>query len=116
MHGDFVPWNLREAPGGELWLLDWEDAGWAPPSADLLRYAVAFHSIKERRSDSIVRSVRGSLPRISSEAIAEAASFWTVHPNLQRPARIASASRRQKEDFARLHAEYESFTVLSGVR
>ena len=28
MHGDLVPWNLREDERGQLWLLDWEDAGW----------------------------------------------------------------------------------------
>ena len=23
-----LPWNLREDPTGQLWLIDWEDAGW----------------------------------------------------------------------------------------
>ena len=27
IHGDYVPWNLREDDRGQLWLLDWEDAG-----------------------------------------------------------------------------------------
>lgn len=37
MHGDFTPWNLRDS-GGRLLLIDWEDAGWGPPSADLVLY------------------------------------------------------------------------------
>ena len=34
MHGDFTPWNLRERRDGSLFLIDWEDATWAPPGAD----------------------------------------------------------------------------------
>jgi thiamine kinase-like enzyme len=33
MHGDLTAWNLRRA-GGDLWLVDWEDAGFGPPGAD----------------------------------------------------------------------------------
>ena len=32
-HGDLTPWNLRRSHRG-TWLIDWEDAGWAPPGAD----------------------------------------------------------------------------------
>ena len=45
IHGDYVPWNLREDDRGQLWLLDWEDAQWGPPIADLVRYVVAYHSL-----------------------------------------------------------------------
>jgi hypothetical protein len=113
MHGDFVPWNLREAPDGVLWLLDWEDSGWAPPSSDLLRYAVAFFSIHERRPELVVQAVRASMPWLSATVVMEAASFWTLHPNLQRPARVSAASKRQREDSERLHAESASFTALA---
>lgn len=34
-HGDLAPWNLRRG-SGHTWLIDWEDAGWAPPGADEL--------------------------------------------------------------------------------
>lgn len=37
-HGDLTPWNLRRA-GGQTWLIDWEDAGWAPPHADEVYFA-----------------------------------------------------------------------------
>ena len=32
-HRDLTPWNLRRG-GGTTWLIDWEDAGIAPPHAD----------------------------------------------------------------------------------
>ena len=38
MHGDFAPWNLRQLRGGSLVLVDWENAGWAPPRADEVFY------------------------------------------------------------------------------
>jgi thymidylate kinase len=38
MHGDFAPWNLRRVEGGGLVLIDWERAGWGPPSADRVLY------------------------------------------------------------------------------
>ncbi|MBO2446990.1 phosphotransferase [Actinomadura barringtoniae] len=34
MHGDLTPWNLRKCGPGLPWLIDWEDASWAPPGAD----------------------------------------------------------------------------------
>lgn len=40
MHGDLAPWNLR-ALGGRLFLIDWEDVGWAPPGTDELYYRAA---------------------------------------------------------------------------
>jgi aminoglycoside phosphotransferase (APT) family kinase protein len=38
MHGDLTPWNLRQRTDGTLFLIDWEDAGWAPPGADEVYY------------------------------------------------------------------------------
>ena len=34
-HGDLTPWNLRHGRG-TTWLIDWEDAGMAPPHADAI--------------------------------------------------------------------------------
>ncbi len=34
MHGDFTVWNLRCIGRRRPWLLDWEDAAWAPRGAD----------------------------------------------------------------------------------
>jgi Phosphotransferase enzyme family len=114
MHGDFVPWNLREARDGTLWLLDWEDAAWGPPSADLVRYAVAYHSIHERRAEHILRAVRGTLDWLGPADITEAASFWTRHHNVQRPHEPAPTDKSQRKDAARLYAESQAFRLLAG--
>lgn len=61
MHGDLTPWNLRDA-GGRLILVDWEDAGWGPPRADLVLY----------------RAVEAALGggRRAVEGAGEAIAFW----------------------------------------
>ena len=115
MHGDFVPWNLREDRGGTLWLLDWEDAGWGPPYADLVRYAVAHHSIRHPRAPGIARTVRRAFPNVSAEAMAEAAAFWTRHPNLRRPDSVSMLSKGQIGDFARSRIEYDALVLLAQV-
>lgn len=38
MHGDLTAWNLRRSGRGLPWLIDWEDASWAPPGADVVYY------------------------------------------------------------------------------
>lgn len=38
MHGDLTPWNLRQIRDGGLVLVDWEEARWGPPNADLVLY------------------------------------------------------------------------------
>ena len=35
-HGDFAPWNVRTELSGRVWVIDWEDASYAPPGADRL--------------------------------------------------------------------------------
>ena len=37
-HGDLTPWNLRRSSTG-TWLIDWEDACWAPPGTDRIYFA-----------------------------------------------------------------------------
>jgi hypothetical protein len=37
-HGDLTPWNLRRSNTG-TWLIDWEDARWAPPGTDEVYFA-----------------------------------------------------------------------------
>jgi hypothetical protein len=113
MHGDFVPWNLREDRDGALWLRDWEDAGWAPPYADLVRYAVAHHSIRHPRARVIARTVRRAFPDVSAEAMAEAAAFWTRHPNLRRPDSVSMLSKGQAGDVARSRIEYDALVQLA---
>lgn len=41
MHGDLTPWNLRRTRGRVPWLIDWEDAAWAPPGADEVYFRAA---------------------------------------------------------------------------
>jgi hypothetical protein len=61
MHGDFTPWNLRTVGLRQLWLLDWDDAGWGPPDADLAYY------------EATNAAVRGGRPgQVSGESVA----FW----------------------------------------
>ena len=53
MHGDFTPWNLRLIPGRVLFLLDWEDAGWGPPGADVVRYEASRATLRDTRAKAI---------------------------------------------------------------
>jgi hypothetical protein len=48
MHGDFTPWNLRQLRGGALVLVDWENAGWAPPGADEVFYRATWAALRHR--------------------------------------------------------------------
>jgi hypothetical protein len=43
-HGDFSPWNLRTELTGTVRVIDWEDAGFAPPATDLLYGALTAHA------------------------------------------------------------------------
>jgi hypothetical protein len=51
MHGDFTPWNLRQRADGSLFLIDWEDAAWAPPGADEVYYRAVESAVAGRRFD-----------------------------------------------------------------
>ena len=44
VHGDLVPWNLRTS-GSALYLLDWEQAAWAPPGTDEVYYRAASSAV-----------------------------------------------------------------------
>ena len=43
-HGDFSPWNLRTELSGTVWVIDWEDVGFAPPGVDLLYGSLTAHT------------------------------------------------------------------------
>lgn len=43
-HGDLSPWNLRTSIRGTVWVIDWEDAAWAPPGVDLLYGDLTAHT------------------------------------------------------------------------
>src|SRR6266571_95570 len=51
MHGDFAPWNLRQLRGESLILIDWEEAGWAPPGADEVFYHATRAALGHRLTD-----------------------------------------------------------------
>jgi aminoglycoside phosphotransferase (APT) family kinase protein len=114
MHGDFVPWNLREDRTGTLWLLDWEDAGWGPPYADVVRYAAAYQSISTAEPDQMANRIRAAFPRVPADGIAEAALFWTRHANLEQPPAPAELSAGQTADFRRSRREYDALTRVAG--
>ena len=40
-HGSLTPLNLRQASDGSLWLVDWDEAGWAPHRYDEIRYWIS---------------------------------------------------------------------------
>lgn len=63
-HGDLTAWNLRRTNLG-TWLIDWEDAEWAPPGADRVYWAVT--------SQTLRRSTRR--PAVV-DAFPEAAAHW----------------------------------------
>ena len=67
MHGDLTPWNLRQRRDGTCFLIDWEDAAWAPPGADEVYY----------RATTLV--LRNSPLRSWSAQGREAADFWQGH-------------------------------------
>jgi len=46
-HGDLTAWNLRRTDLGR-WLIDWEDAGWAPPGTDRVYWSVVDQSLRRR--------------------------------------------------------------------
>jgi hypothetical protein len=113
MHGDLVPWNLREDHEGHLWLLDWEDAGWGPPLADVVRYIVAQHSLQGSSAEAIAAAVRTALAGESPAAIGEAAVFWLHHRNF-RPLRGQQHWPRQKlREAARRASEVGAFRLLA---
>lgn len=65
MHGDLTAWNLRMCGRGLPWLIDWEDAAWAPPHADLVYYRAT--------ASAALGAPLGTLP----PDVSEAAAFWT---------------------------------------
>jgi glycosyltransferase involved in cell wall biosynthesis len=111
LHGDFVPWNLRESTGGRLWLVDWEDAGWGPPLADAVRYLVADCSLKGTSPLETSRVIQQTFDKDSID-LEEVATFWLQHRNFQ-PDHGERELRRQKaRDAARGAREIQAFRIM----
>ena len=115
MHGDFVPWNLREDSQGQLWLLDWEDVGWGPPLADFVRYVVAYYSLGGTSPARIAATVGQAVGPESLPALAEVASFWLSHRNIDPEDSSANVTRRRAKDSARAAREIAAFRVIGAL-
>jgi glycosyltransferase involved in cell wall biosynthesis len=113
MHGDLVPWNLREDDRGKLWLMDWEDAAWGPPLADFVRFIVAYNSLGWDSPSRIASRVKAILASESAEALHEVATFWLKHPNLQPAQNTQNWPRRKAKDAARAGLEFATFSALA---
>jgi glycosyltransferase involved in cell wall biosynthesis len=113
MHGDLVPWNLREDGRGQMWLMDWEDAGWGPPLADVLRFVVAYQSLAPSSPERIAARVREILAAEPAQAIQEAARFWGQHRNLRPVQPAPDLPRQLARDFARGGRERAAFAALA---
>jgi aminoglycoside phosphotransferase (APT) family kinase protein len=113
IHGDYVPWNLREDDEGQLWLLDWEDSRWGPPLADLVRYVVAYYSLGSSSAERIARAVREVVGPVPDTALLEVAAFWLSHENLQIDQQAGTQTRGQVKDAARAAREVAAFRVLA---
>jgi hypothetical protein len=113
MHGDFVPWNLREDSLGQLWLLDWEDAGWGPPFADFVRYVVAYHSLGWTRPASIADIVAQTVGLASLPALHGGGLLTGRHiRNIDPVESGESVSRRRARDTARAAREVAAFREI----
>ena len=84
MHGDFTPWNLRQAAAGSgPVLIDWESAGWGPPGADAVLHYAASRAL--------------GLPTAPQSRNHEAARYWIerIEPaGGARDARLGGGLRR----------------------
>ena len=82
-HGDMTFWNIRRDSRGRTALIDWEEAAWAPPHADLVRYIAT-----ARNAKTLVESVPNGL----RAELAEAIDYWEL---IVRPAEGESAWARR---------------------
>jgi glycosyltransferase involved in cell wall biosynthesis len=114
IHGDLVPWNLREDDRAQLWLLDWEDAGWGPPLADCVRYIVAYHSLGRSSPFRIAAEVRSILNDESAEMLRDAARFWLQHRNFRPMPNTRNWPRQKAKDARRWAREFAALSVLAG--
>jgi thiamine kinase-like enzyme len=114
LHGDFVPWNLRESGDGQLWLVDWEDAGWGPPLADAVRYLVAHLSLRRISPVETARAARQTFNG-DSVGLEEVADFWLHHRNFQPDVGDGQLPRRKARDATRGAREIAALRVMAGI-
>ncbi|WP_169807898.1 phosphotransferase [Actinomadura hibisca] len=77
MHGDLTMWNLRRCGAGLPWLIDWEDAAWAPPEADPVYYAATRATVLDRppARGGPAETVDFWLRRVAARSAGDDASF-----------------------------------------
>jgi aminoglycoside phosphotransferase (APT) family kinase protein len=105
--------HLREDDRGQLWLLDWEDAGWGPPLADLVRDVVTERSLAGIGPSRIAGVVRSLLAGESLETLREVSTFWLSHSNLQVGDNDRTLSGRAAKDSARAAREIAALRVIA---
>ncbi|HEX6233936.1 MAG TPA: glycosyltransferase [Jiangellaceae bacterium] len=113
LHGDFVPWNLRESADGRLWLVDWEDAGWGPPLADAVRYLVAHLSLRRTSPVDTARAARRAFGG-AGVGLEEVADYWLHHHNFQPDVGERQMPRRKARDAIRGAREIAALRVMAG--
>lgn len=90
-HGDFTPWNLRQIGDATPWLIDWEDAGWAPPDADLVLYLASAYAVG--------RSV-GPVPTDATEAL----RYWWDEITRRTNEKLSDGLELQPVDYGMIDA------------
>jgi hypothetical protein len=114
LHGDFVPWNLRENGDGRLWLVDWEDAGWGPHLADAVRYLVAHLSLRGVSPVATARATRQVFDG-DSVCLEEVADYWLHHRNFQKYTSDRQLPRRKARDATRGGREIKALRFMAGI-
>ncbi len=90
-HGDFTPWNLRQIGDSPPWLIDWEDAGWAPAGADQVLYLAS--------AAAVGRPV-GTIPGNAAEAVA----YWWEEITRRTKDKLAEGIELRNIDYGLLAA------------
>lgn len=90
-HGDFTPWNLRRIGDTTPWLIDWEDAGWAPPRADLVLYLASAYAVG--------RPV-GDIPDDAADAV----DYWWDEITRRTNEKLADGLEPQQVDYGMIEA------------
>lgn len=112
LHGDFVPWNLRESRDHRLWLVDWEDAGWGPPLADAVRYLVADRSLRGTAPLETARIMQRTFHGAPID-LEEIANFWLQHHNFRPGNGERELPRRKAREAARGAREVNALRIMA---
>jgi hypothetical protein len=81
-------------------------------AADFVRYVVAYYSLGWRSPARIAAVVTKAVGPELLPALAEVASFWLSHPNIDPGEDGATVSRRRAKDSARAARESAAFRVI----